>query len=460
MDYFSNDEEKYINKSNKRKFHFLFVVFLCVLVLAAVFYVVKDDILSEDYYGPGMSTESKIENSTETTKEKKSKKDDGIIETISKEENLGISEPSESQDNIETSENNTENNDNNAIASDENVGAKFTSPSVATNSIETKNGNEDTLVFAGDIYFSKRNINAYDVGGINGVLDQKYIDIIDKHDFFVGNLECCLTDADEATDKEFTFKICPKYVSILKDMHLDLVTVANNHAMDFGEAGFLETLQSLQNEGIDYVGGGKDQTEATKPYILELNGRRYAIISATCVVPNTNWFATAEKAGLNSGYYGNAVCNQIKKIKDKVDKVIVFIHWGVEKDTVSNEEQQNLGRKFVDFGADLVVGTHSHRLQEVEYYNDIPIVYGIGNFIFGSTWTDTEILSVTFDYSENDNGETKIKLIPGTCGYELTSPLTTEQKQYKFIEENIIPKSPTCALTDDGFIVKNDVNIE
>ena len=239
-------------------------------------------------------------------------------------------------------------------------------------------------------------------------------------------------------------------------MHLDLVTVANNHTLDYGEKGFLDTLEVLKKENIDYVGGGKDKEEATKPYILDLNGRKYAIISATCVVPNVNWFATEERAGVNSGYYGHAVCNQIKAIKDDVDKVIVFIHWGVEKDIISNEEQQTMGRKFVDFGADLVVGTHSHRLQEVEYYNDVPIVYGIGNFIFGSTWTDTEVLSVTFDYSQTKKGQTKIKLIPGVCGYELTLPLSTETKKNKFIEENIIIKSPTCKLDKDGYIIKND----
>ena len=460
MDYFSNDEEKYINKGNKKKSFFPFVVFLCVLALGAVFYAVKDDMFSESYFGPGMTTEAKIESDTsdvaETTKKKSNKRDDGIIETISKEENLAASEENvgAGEENVEAVEENVE------AVNDRQVGAKLTSSSVINKFIETQNQNKDTLAFAGDIYFSKRNINAYDASGINGVLDQKYIDIIDNHDFFVGNLECCLTDAEQAIDKEFTFKISPKYVSILKEMHLDLVTVANNHAMDFGETGFLETLESLKTENIAYVGGGKDQAEATKPYVLELNGRRYAIISATCVVPNTNWFATSDKAGLNSGYYGNAVCNQIKKIKDKVDKVIVYIHWGVEKDTVSNEEQQTLGRKFVDFGADLVVGTHSHRLQEVEYYNDVPIVYGIGNFIFGSTWTDTEVLSVTFDYADGAEWLTKIKLIPGTCGYELTSPLSTEQKQYKFVEENIIPKSPTCVLDDDGFIIKNNTIIE
>ena len=150
MDYFSNDEEKYINKGNKRKTFFPFVVFLCVIALGAVFYAVKDDIFSESYFGPGMTTEAKIESDTsdvaETTKKKSNKRDDGNIETISKEEN---------------------------------VGANITSPSIATKYIETQNGNQDTLAFAGDIYFSKRNINAYDASGINGVLDQKYIDIIE-----------------------------------------------------------------------------------------------------------------------------------------------------------------------------------------------------------------------------------------------------------------------------------------
>lgn len=449
MDYFSNDEEKINRAKNKRKSFLPIVFILVILFIAGIIYAIKDDVFSENYYGPGMTTEEK---SKETTTTERNKNNSGANSSEPEENNVATSimSPPEDDATFTIASPSTYNESDLGVAT-----SSFVSKNITTN-----NKDIDTLVFAGDIYFSKRNINAYDDGGVYKVLQKDYIDIIDDHDFFVANLECCLTDADEASNKEFTFKVSPKYVSILKDMHIDLVTVANNHSMDFGEKGFLETIDSLNKVGIDYYGGGKDENEATKPYILEINGRKYALISATSVVPNVNWFANTERAGLNSGYYGNAVCNQIKTIKDKVDKVIVYIHWGVEKDTVSNEDQQTMGRKFVDFGADLVVGTHSHRLQEVEYYKNVPIVYGIGNFIFGSTWTDTELLSVTFDYTEDNNGNTKIKLIPGTCGYELTAPLSTEQKQYKFVAENIITKSPTCTLDEDGYIIKNENVVE
>lgn len=434
MDYFSNDEEKLNINKNKRKSYLPIVFIMAIIIVAGIIYAIKDDIFTDNYFGPGMTTEATKE--TETTKEKhkatKEINDNEKIETIPKVEDTLVASESD-------------------IASSQSNADKY---------INTKDENKDTLVFAGDIYFSKRNINAYDEGGIHKVLSKDYIDIIDEHDFFVGNLECCLTDEEDASNKEFTFKVSPKYVSILKDMHLDLVAMANNHALDFGESGFIDTLNTVNSEGIDYVGGGIDEQDATKAYILSLNGRRYAIINATCVVPNVNWFAKDDRPGVNSGYYGTTVCNQIKAIKNKVDKVIVYIHWGVEKDTISNEEQQTMGRKFVDFGADLVVGTHSHRLQEVEYYKNTPIVYGIGNFIFGSTWTDTEILSITFDYTDNLKGDTKIKLIPGSCGFELTAPLSTEQKRNKFIAENIITKSPTCTLDEEGYIIKNENVVE
>ena len=449
MDYFSNDEEKINRTKNKRKSFLPIVFILVILLIAGIIYAIKDDVFSENYYGPGMTTEEKPK---ETTTTERNKNNSGAKNSEAEEEDVDASITSSLEDDAIAT-----------IASPstyDELDLGVATSSFVSKNITTNNKEIDTLVFAGDIYFSKRNINAYDDGGVYKVLQKDYIDIIDDHDFFVANLECCLTDADEASNKEFTFKVSPKYVSILKDMHIDLVTVANNHAMDYGEKGFLETLDSLNKSGIDYYGGGKDENEATKPYVLEINGRKYALISATSVVPNVNWFANTERAGLNSGYYGNAVCNQIKAIKDKVDKVIVYIHWGVEKDTVSNEDQQTMGRKFVDFGADLVVGTHSHRLQEVEYYKNVPIVYGIGNFIFGSTWTDTEILSIGFDYTDNKKGKTKIKLLPGTCGYELTSVLSTEQKRNKFILDNIIPKSPTCILDDDGYIIKNPGLVE
>ena len=440
MDYFEIEHNE--NKKNNRKFIFPIVFFILSFIFIVIFFIIKDDLFHEDYYGPGMET-SEIE--TVTTEDKKNRNNNNYdlnnetleeineyIETIPYDNNTDVVATSSSIDDLDIF------NENISTVSD------------------IYNNNIDKLAFVGDIYFSQRNLNTYDNGDIFRMVNKKYIDIINEHNSLISNLEICFTNENNATtNKEFTFKASPSYVNILKDLNMDLVTVANNHTLDFGEKGFLDTLETLRNANIGYVGGGRNEEEAKRAYVLNINGRRYGIIAATSVVPSVKWFAEGDKCGLNSGYSSSPICNQIRALKKAVDKVIVYMHWGVEKDEISNEAQQTMARKFVDFGADLVVGAHSHRLQEVEYYNHTPIVYGIGNFIFGSTSTDTEVLSVTFDYTNKKSGDIKIKLIPGTCGFELTSPLPTENKIKEYLINTILPKSPTCLLDEEGYLVEN-----
>ena len=136
--------------------------------------------------------------------------------------------------------------------------------------------NECSLLFAGDIYFSNHVLNAYDrVGGIGGVLGESLRETIAESDIFMANLEFPFSDrGTQAADKQFTFRVSPSRVSILQEIGPDIVTVANNHALDYGTDALLDTCDTLDSAGILHVGAGKNLEEAKQPQIIEKNGKR------------------------------------------------------------------------------------------------------------------------------------------------------------------------------------------
>lgn len=316
-----------------------------------------------------------------------------------------------------------------------------------TKRINVSTKNEVKLLFSGDILISKKTKKAYDKKGISGILHNNYLNIINSHDAFIGNIECVLSNLGYAENKQWTFNASPSYVNILKDAKYDLLTVANNHTLDYGRDAFLDMLKVLKSAGISYVGGGIDYEDATQPFIFEAAGRKIAIVATTIVLPKKNWVASGSTAGLNSGYQKFNILKQIDNVKQSVDKVIVFIHWGVEREEVANQTQKLMAHAFIDSGADLVLGCHSHTIQNVEYYKGVPIFYSIGNFIYGSTQTDTALLSATFNFDENADYDLLVKLIPGESFYEISKAFN-KQHRIEYMNK-LMEKSLGCYYDKD-----------
>lgn len=281
---------------------------------------------------------------------------------------------------------------------------------------------KDEFCFVGDIILHKRPRAAYDKDGIDSIIDNGYRILFNNSDFNIANLECAITDEPiTPDDKEWTFALPSKYVNVIKDAKINLLTLANNHILDFGEKGLLNTIKVLDENGILHIGAGKNVHEADKVYIKEIEGKRYAFIAASAVIPKESWKANDTRAGVSNGYDTLAICTRVNKLKQYVDKVIVYMHWGGELEVRSRELQQLIGRRLVDAGADLVVGTHAHVVQEIEYYNNVPIVYSLGNFIYGGTMRDMILLKATFDYSKNEKGDMSIRIYPGVANYQKVS---------------------------------------
>lgn len=261
---------------------------------------------------------------------------------------------------------------------------------------------EIILLFAGDVYFSNYVLNAYDqAGGIAGVLDEGIREEISQADIFMVNQEFPFTERGTAAeDKQFTFRLPPTRVSMLTEMGVDIVTLANNHILDFGEEGLLDSVAVLDEAGILHVGGGKDLDEAVRLETIEVKGKTIGFLGTSRVYMDPSWAAGAGHPGVFSTYDPTMAVEKIKEAKEQCDYLVVYVHWGVERETTPKDYQRAMGRQYIDAGADLVIGSHPHVLQETEFYAGKPIVYSLGNFVFGSSIPETKLVRVVLTGDE------------------------------------------------------------
>ena len=262
------------------------------------------------------------------------------------------------------------------------------------------------------------------------MLDPGFQSVIHESDIFMANQEFPFSNRGTAAeDKQFTFRLPPERVRIFQELGLDLVTLANNHALDFGMDALLDTCDTLDQAGIYHVGAGRNLEEACKPVIITEKGESIGFLGASRVIPVGSWNASASKPGMLTTYDPSLLLEQIDHLKETCDYVVVYVHWGIEKKDRPEEYQRSLGKQYIDAGADLVIGSHPHVLQGIEYYKGKPIVYSLGNFIFGSSIPKTALLA-----AEWDGETTRLSLIPGTSSAGYTRMLTDEKGKAEFYD--------------------------
>ncbi|MCY7405957.1 MAG: CapA family protein [Alkalinema sp. CAN_BIN05] len=248
------------------------------------------------------------------------------------------------------------------------------------------------LMFGGDVTLT----DAYtDKVGKNHQWAFSQLEEFRQADVSMVNLEAPFTSASQPLPgKKFNFKAPIENVQVLQSGGIDIVNLANNHAMDYQSAGLLETTQTLQKAGIQSIGAGENIKAARRPVIMDVKGKKVAYLGYYDADLHA---ATAQGAGTNPRH-NDRVAADIKALRKQVDWIVVNYHWGEELAKYPGDWQIDLARFTVDQGADLVVGHHAHVLQGAEVYNGRPIVYSLGNFIFGGNSTsdyDTAALKVS-----------------------------------------------------------------
>lgn len=234
-----------------------------------------------------------------------------------------------------------------------------------------------SLMFGGDVTLT----DAYtDKVGKNHQWAFSQLEEFRQADVSMVNLEAPFTSAVQPLPgKKFNFKAPIENVQALQTGGIDIVNLANNHAMDYQSAGLLETTQTLQKAGIQSIGAGENIKAARRPVIMDVKGKKIAYLGYYDADLHA---ATVEGAGTNPRH-NDRVAADIKALRKQVDWIVVNYHWGEELAKYPGDWQIDLARFTVDQGADLVVGHHAHVLQGAEVYKGRPIVYSLGNFIFG-----------------------------------------------------------------------------
>ncbi len=202
-----------------------------------------------------------------------------------------------------------------------------------------------------------------------------------KGDITLVNLEAPLTSrGKEFTDKKYRFRVKPQAAAALKKAGITTVTLANNHSMDYGPQGLLDTVQQLDKAGIGHVGGGENLAAARKAVVYNIRGTRVAVLGYSLTLPQEFW--AGEKRAGTAPLLEKMVKDDIAAARKQAAIVLVAVHWGEEGTIRLREYQPRLARMMIDAGADAVIGHHPHILQGIERYKRGIICYSLGNFAF------------------------------------------------------------------------------
>ncbi|MCI9370939.1 MAG: CapA family protein [Lachnospiraceae bacterium] len=324
----------------------------------------------------------------------------------------------------------------------------------AENIISDKNV---TLSFVGDIYVSPMMYEHYQASGISGVISEKIQNIFKSVDIAAADHEYVCGDLPESYKvdyQQYTFLTPSAREGILKDFSFDVMTLANNHMMDYGTEGLASTIREIKKQGIETIGGGSDLSQAMAPYIKEVNGKKIAILAATRVVPQIDWYAQKDKAGLMTTYEQTDRFQMLKeeitrlKTEENCDIVIMYVHWGNDSDKTILGNQVTLGHGYIDAGADIVIGNHTHVLQGMEFYQGKLICYGISNFLFGSYHSDTMVLTLEIDEANHITP----KMLPCSSEMFYTTEIEGEaaENMFRYIES----MSENVSISSDGIITE------
>ena len=286
-------------------------------------------------------------------------------------------------------------------------------------------------------------------------------DLWKDSDYVAGNLECVLLDnaSDyEKNDKEIHINAETKTANVLKENGFTLVSLANNHLADFKAKGVVNTLDTLDKVGLKHVGAGRNLTEAAEYDIQEINGVKIATIAVSDIIPK-DFAARDSKAGILTTktlkYY-----QAVKDASEKADLVIANIHWGVEYGMTETEAQQQLARNLINWGVDVVIGSHPHVLQPVEKYGDGIIFYSMGNFVFDQGWSRTKD-SMVLNYYVDEDGNCSFEITPIRIkdGYpEVTNNAFFKKRTYRTLTKNL--KDSDYEVKSNTLLMKNAIKID
>ena len=326
-------------------------------------------------------------------------------------------------------------------------------PEVATEPEVVSEVRDISIVFTGDICLEYAAPHNYESSGILGILSEDMLAELTSADILMINNEFPFTTSeDKWPDKKYNFKVDPKYVSVLTDMGVDIATLANNHALDYGRSGLTDSITTLESAGIKSSGAGNSLAEASALKTFEVEGKTFGFLSASRVIPSGAWNITDCQPGLFCTYDEKLLVNAITEARSQVDYLFVYVHWGIERVEYPENYERDLATKYIQAGADAVIGTHPHVLQGIEFINGKPVFYSLGNFISSSTINKTMAIKITV----KPDGSTVYSLIPAAATNYYTYKLNGDDAINVLSYVNQISFNATAMI--DGTVLEGTID--
>lgn len=296
-----------------------------------------------------------------------------------------------------------------------------------------------SLLIAGDICLEEEGfvIDYYDeVQELSQCISPEILQRTNEADVFLLNHEYCISDRGEPLEgKYYTFRADPKRMKLIEEMGTDMVSLANNHVYDYGADAFSDTMELLSQAGIPYVGGGHDIEEAKQPVYFVVNGVKIGYVAASRAEKTRYTPQAKEDApGVLLMYEPEEFAEVIEKASLACDYLIAYVHWGTEDSNQFEDYQHGQAEELLECGADMIIGSHPHVLQGIEFIKGKPVVYSMGDFWFNGETKYTGLL----DIKVTGEGLSGISFVPCRQTEYTTRYLAEKEEQrelYDYLEE-------------------------
>jgi poly-gamma-glutamate capsule biosynthesis protein CapA/YwtB (metallophosphatase superfamily) len=273
---------------------------------------------------------------------------------------------------------------------------------------------EITLAFAGDVHFTGRTLSLLDDPA---TAIGPFAPVLREADFAMLNLESAVTDRGTEEPKTYHFRAPVTAYEALAAAGIDVISLANNHTLDYGQVGLADTLDSAGAAGMPYVGAGRNIGEAHTPHLTTVASTRLAVLGFSQVHELADsWAATGSRPGIAMAHDTERAAGAVSAVNDRADLVIVYVHWGQEGNPCPTDEMRTFAAAMVDAGADIVLGTHAHVLLAGGWLDGAYVHWGLGNFVWygDSHSTDTGVLLLTVQGDEVLDADFQPGVVSGT----------------------------------------------
>lgn len=266
-----------------------------------------------------------------------------------------------------------------------------------------------SIIIVGDLFPIPDNVSYFTKGDVDSLFGDNITQLFQEANLTICNLEGALTDHPDESKKTGPVKLAPtSAINAYKKLGVDYCMLANNHATDGGHQGMLETIQTLDDAGIKYIGAGKNLNAIVRSFVQEVCEMRVGFYNVSETMYNK---PTKDRAGAWL-YDEYVICREMETLKKECDYLVVIYHGGIEKFPYPSPETRKRFHRMADNGADMILAQHTHCIGCEEYYNSSYLLYGQGDFLlknFKPSLTDSGLIIELV--IENGNIEIKKHLV-------------------------------------------------